>query len=303
VQPDAVKPQAVRTRPAPKAKTASTREINPGDLVCGQCGEGNDPARKFCRRCGASLQKAVVFTLPWYKRWWHSLTTRKTKAAGARPKTRRRLIGGAGPGWLSSVGKIIAVVAVVGFLLFSFVGPWQHTLRDHVSRYYHNAINVVHTTYNPVHPPSATATSAAPGHGAALAIDGITNTSWATATAANNGVGQSLIISVSPTTNIDKIGFLNGDQDTSDTYLAQPRPSALKVVFRQLEKHKTASGAETTTTVFDTKDFALKDTQSFQSFGVSAKNVTTITITIQSVYKGSSGHNAAIAEVELFKKS
>jgi len=137
---------------------------------------------------------------------------------------------------------------------------------------------------------------------AAFAIDGVTNTSWATDKGVN-GVGQSLVIRVSPTTNIDKIGFLNGNQDAQGSYLTQPRPATLRVTFSQLEKHKTASGAEVTETVLDTKNISLKDSASFQSFTTSAKNVAAITVTIESVYTSSTGHNASLAEVELFKKS
>ena len=46
---------------------------HPGDLICGQCGEGNDPVRHFCRRCGNSLDEAIAVRLPWYRRFFHRL--------------------------------------------------------------------------------------------------------------------------------------------------------------------------------------------------------------------------------------
>ena len=51
--------------------------------------------------------------------------------------------------------------------------------------------------------------------------------------ALDNGVGQSLIIRLATASNLDKIGFLNGDQDTPQAYLTEPRPEKI---------HLTAAG-------------------------------------------------------------
>jgi hypothetical protein len=288
VQPVAVKPVAARARPTPRAKVAPTRIVNPGDLICGQCGEGNDPARRFCRRCGASLQQAEVFTLPWYQRWWRKLTTRRTKVAGERPRMRRRAFGGAGPGWVTSwVTKLLAV-AIIVFVVLCFVGPWKNTIRHHLSRYYHDVVNVVHTTYNPVHPLSAIATSAAPGHPPSLTIDGGTNTSWQTGTR-GSAKGQKLVIKLAAATNIDKIGFLNGDSDSPGSFLTEPRLAVIQMAFGGTHPY--------------TKTVTLKDEATFQSFTVKAKSATSLTITIESTYPSAQGTHAALAEVELFKKS
>jgi hypothetical protein len=288
VQPQAVKPTAARARPTPRAKATPTRTINPGDLVCGQCGEGNDPARKFCRRCGASLQQAAVFTLPWFRRLWRKLTTRRTRVAGERPTTRRRIIGGAGPGWLTSWITKLVVVVVIVVVVLAFVGPWQHSIKHHASRYYHDVANVVHTTYNPVHPLSAAATSAASGHPAEFAIDGGTNTSWQTATR-GSAKGQKLVIKLAGATNIDKIGFLNGDSDSPGSFLTQPRLAVIQLAFGGTHPYS--------------KTVTLKDESTFQSVTVKAKSATALTITIESTYPSAQGTHAALAEVELFQKS
>ena len=157
-------------RPAARQKTAPTRVVNPGDLVCGQCGEGNDPNRRFCRRCGASCRRAAVFTLPWYRRWWRRLTTRKTREAGDRPRNRRRASAGPGPGWLTSWGaKVIGMAVVVILVLLTFVGPWRG--HDPPRR---EQLLPRHRQRRPSHlqprstPSPATATSAAPGHPAVI---------------------------------------------------------------------------------------------------------------------------------------
>jgi hypothetical protein len=304
VQPQAVKPQAVKTRPTPKQKQASTRVINPGDLVCGQCGEGNDPKRKFCRRCGASLQEAAVFALPWYQRWWRSLTRKKVRTAGERPKNRRRLIGGSGPGLVWSVVRIvlIAAVVVVGILALT-----SHSFRHRISGWYHD----VNVKYTAVHPPQpgATANSQQIKFPPSLAIDEATNTHWATA-ATNNGVGATLTIRMSSPTNIDKIGFLNGNQDgapsnTISTFSSEPALKDIRVVVSEILPEKNAQGQTVNTAVTKFNQFTLNDEPNFKSFTVSYKNVRFMEITILSVYPATSnppGHNASLAEVELFKK-
>jgi hypothetical protein len=267
---------------------APTREINPGDLVCSQCGEGNDPGRKFCRRCGASLQQAVIYVLPWYSRWWRRLTTRKTRKAGDRPRTRRRAFGGSGPGWLTSWVTRIIALAVVVILVLTFVGPWHHAFRHRVNRYYHDVVNVVHPTYHPVHPSSATATSFTPGHPPEFAIDGASNTSWWTG-GRGTGQGQKLVILIGTGTNVDKIGFLLGDQDTPAAFLSQGRPATVRLDFTGTHPY--------------TKTLNLNDSPTFQSYTLNARDASRLIITIESVASSPPGTHAAITEVELFKKS
>jgi len=81
--PEEVVPQRTPPRVAPVTKTKPSRRLRPGDLICGQCGEGNEPTRKFCSRCGEELTTATVVKTRWYRK----LLRRKTKVmeAGARP--------------------------------------------------------------------------------------------------------------------------------------------------------------------------------------------------------------------------
>jgi hypothetical protein len=287
VQPGAVKPGAVKTRPAPKKPAPSGRTINPGDKVCGQCGEGNDPARKFCRRCGASLSEAVVFTLPWYKRSWNRLTTRKQRVAGDRPKTRRRLIGGHGGGAIWYWFKRIAIVAVVVVVILTFVGPVSKHWKHWWSSRYHSVVSTVHPTFTPIHPAGATASSSLPGHPPSNLIDEGSNTSWI---ANNRGAGQVVVLRFASLENVGKIGFLSGAQDQGTTsYVTFPRPKAVSIRF---------DGTSTT------ENITLKDTPSFQTYTTKAKNATGMTITVDSVYPATNTSNqgVAITEIELFSK-
>ena len=285
VQPEAVKPSAVKTRPAVK-KAAPTRVINPGDKICGQCGEGNDPVRRFCRRCGASLNEAVVFSLSWYKRAWRRLTHRKQRVAGERPRNRRRAIGGAGPGWLTSWVTRIIALAIIVFVVLTFVGPAKKPIRHRLSTWYHDVANVIHPTYNQIHPITASASTSAPGHPPALLIDGVSNTSWESN---GKGAGQVVIIRLAKAADIDKIGFLIGDTDSPQAYLTEPRPDQIRVSFNGTKPYQ--------------KTITLKDTGAFQTFGVSAKETTAFSVTILSVYPSGQGHDVSITEVEIFSKS
>jgi TIR domain len=72
-----------RKKPATR-NVAPTRSPQPGDLICGECGEANSPSRKFCGRCGASLASASTFPPTWWRR---IVPRRRRKAlvAGERP--------------------------------------------------------------------------------------------------------------------------------------------------------------------------------------------------------------------------
>ncbi len=290
VQPAAVKPTAVKARPTVK-KSAPTRVINPGDKICGQCGEGNDPARHFCRRCGESLQEAVVFALPWYKRVWRNLTQRKVRSAGDRPHQRRRAIGGSGRGWLTSLVMGLVALAVVVFVILALAGPGKKHIRHDLSAWYHDVANLVHTTYDPIDLTKATASSSAPTHPAHNLIDDASNTSWQAEVTKNDGAGQFVGIQLAGPTTVNKIGFLSGDQDTPQAFVTEPRPQKVLLEFTGGKPYS--------------KTITLKNSASFQTFTVDAPKATGLKITILSAPYPSNGagKNVSITEVELFTKS
>ena len=93
-QPQPLPPQPVRARrsEAPVMTAPPTRRLQPDDLICGDCGEGNAPTRRFCSRCGASLQTATVVPTPWWRAVLRFFRQRRMRPAGARPKRRSRLL-------------------------------------------------------------------------------------------------------------------------------------------------------------------------------------------------------------------
>lgn len=67
--PVAVQPAPPIERPKPPAPRPTARRAEPGDIFCGQCGQPNNPERRFCRKCGNLLAEQVVAArLPWWKR-------------------------------------------------------------------------------------------------------------------------------------------------------------------------------------------------------------------------------------------
>jgi hypothetical protein len=131
--PTAMAPTAAKKQGKVITKTKPTRRLQPGDLVCGSCGEGNPPARKFCSRCGESLSEAVVVK----KKWWQRLVPKrkaKTLEVGERPgvggvkaKKQRNLGSLVGP-----IRKVLVAFALVCGLLFTFVGPFRDWAQDNI---------------------------------------------------------------------------------------------------------------------------------------------------------------------------
>src|SRR5207253_3952135 len=116
-RPTSVASVVTRPRHGPRTMETPSRR-QPGDLICGQCGEGNDPARHFCRRCGNSLDEAIAVRLPWYRRFFNRLFGVRTREAGWRP----RRVGP--PNVMGGVMRIVRIaivamlaVGILGFLL------------------------------------------------------------------------------------------------------------------------------------------------------------------------------------------
>jgi hypothetical protein len=133
--PEEVTPQRVPRRVTPVTKTKPSRRLEPGDLVCGECGEGNPPTRNFCSRCGNGLTTATAVRVPWWRRVLPRRRTR-TMEAGTRPgqkdvrkDARTRLTGG-----YRKVRRTLAAVMLTVGLVYVAVpplrGPVNRTLSE-----------------------------------------------------------------------------------------------------------------------------------------------------------------------------
>jgi hypothetical protein len=284
-RPTSVAPAVSRPRPAPRTLEPPTRR-HPGDLICGQCGEGNDPTRHFCRRCGHTLDEAIAVRLPWYRRFFNRLFGVRTREAGWRPQR----VGP--PNVMGAVWRIVrlalAALIVIALLAFLLVPSFHNTVVNRVTSAVTFVRKAVFPHYDAVYPTGASASTAIAGHLPNLAIDKFVNTYWA---ARAGDPSPYLKLTFPEPVDLAQIGFDSGAAGTTpaDDFLAQPRPHIVHLVF--------SNGTA--------KDLTLKDedpkvAHNAQFYAIDAKNVTFVEIHIQSVYApaGVSPSAVAIAEVE-----
>ena len=284
-RPTSVAPVVTRPRPAPRTLEPPTRR-HPGDLICGQCGEGNDPTRHFCRRCGNSLDEAIAVRLPWYRRFFNRLFGVRTREAGWRPQR----VGP--PNVMGMVWRIIrltiAAIIVVAVLAFLLVPSFHNAVVNRVTSVVTTVRKAVLPHYDPVYPTGASASSSIAGHLPNLAIDKFVNTYWA---ARAGDPSPFLKLTFAEPVDLAQIGFDSGAAGTTpaDDFLAQPRPHVVHLVF-----------SNGTTTDLTLKDEDPKVAKNAQFYAIDAKQVTFVEIHIMSVYApaGASPSSVAIAEVE-----
>jgi hypothetical protein len=285
-RPSSVAPAVARPRATPRTMEAPTRR-HPGDLICGQCGEGNDPTRHFCRRCGTSLDEAIAVRLPWYRRVVNRLFGVRTRQAGWRPQR----VGP--PNVLGVVWRVvrlaIGAIIVVALLAFLLVPSFHKAVVDRVSKTFTSLRIALRPNYDPIYPIAAGASTAIANHPPSLAMDKFSNTYWA---ASANDRGPVLTLRFSGPVDLAEIGFRSGASGTApaDAFLSQPRPHLVHLVFSD---HTTA-------------DLTLKDQDPTQAqFNpIDAKQITSVEIHIQSVWApaGASRSAVAVTEVEFKTK-
>jgi hypothetical protein len=288
-RPISVAPTVARPRTAPRILEAPTRR-HPGDLICGQCGEGNDPVRHFCRRCGNSLDEALAVRLPWYRRFFNKVFGVRTREAGWRPSR----VGP--PNVMGGVWRIVRLalgaLIVVALLAFLFVPSFHNAVADRVSKTFTTWRIALRPNYDPVHPIGASATSAIAGHPPMLAMDGFSNTYWAALASDRAPV---LVLRFNGSQDIAEIGFRLGASGTApvDAFLLQPRPHIVHLVF--------SNGYTTDLTL---KDQEATQVQFYALGDGKAKQVTFVEIHVQTVYApaGASPSSVAITEVEFTTK-
>jgi hypothetical protein len=306
-QPSAQAPAAAVARPKPQVMQAPTRTINPGDLVCGSCGEANAPDRNFCRRCGASLAELVPVKQRWWKRRSGAAKTSKATAAkaGERPmvaggkdadtsrggakKGARKVKGGIFGGF-NSVRRVLALLAIVGIGTGMAVPGLRSTIMNKGGDIFKSVKNKINPSFTQVSPDDilSIASSAAPGHEATMIADGASNTYWIAAPDATEG---SATVTFAPPTKLAKILITPGDQEKKEDFKAQPRPKDLFVEALD------AGGA-----TLKTAQITLDDKADPQKFSLSASNVVAVRVTVQSCYPDPALRVCGITELEFFKQ-
>jgi hypothetical protein len=291
------KPQDV-VRPTPKPVAAVPERVaQPGDRICGACSEPNDPSRKFCRRCGASLVEARIVAapkLPWYRRIFGGGSKQpKQYAAGERiasmqkgsAKTPRQGLGGVFRSFAKGRSLIVGLLGIfvaIGFL--GYIGlPSVHGMVDGAlsggpQKIVDNIRKAIAPTPQIVTPVSVTASSEVAGHPATMVWDKATNTDW-------QGNDKTPTLTVTFKDKIDLM-FLLVYAGNSSKFVDFRRPSKIEVVF--------PDGTSQTLDLADTKDK--------QSFAVSKDGIDSLQIRILDT-NGPESAPISISELEFNKKT
>ena len=301
-QQSSITPPAEQIDPAGRIPTPEGRRTDPVPLAsepeftgpyCAACGTRNPEGRQFCRACGSLLRLDAQATER-RRRWWQRLFRRRSGyVAGERPGGFRehpdRHHHGGSPGHLKrrrrlhlKLGKAAPIFIVLGFVGIG-LGTGRAWVTDHVFHLFNKAKATLSVHYSNVIPVGVTA-DAEKDHAAGLAIDGLSNTYWASSQHPD-GVGDTITVTFATPTDIDQIGLLSG-ADPAD-FRASARPHDMTVTVAG----PGSSGSDTLT--FD-------DTADFQNKSVFLHHVTSVTFTVKDSYPGQKKHDLAVREIQFF---
>lgn len=273
-------PQIARHRAAPVRKTEPTHRLNPGDLICGECGEGNLPTRKFCSRCGTSLSDAQVVGTPWWRKLFRrrgpkvmKAGSRPGKPAGARARPAFTRI-------YRRIRVILAAIILVLGVIYGAYAPFRSAVNGEVGALKNKVVGVADQQLVPEHPIAVTANLAEPNHPAKMAADEFKNTYWLAPWSANNE--PTLTLTFTGHVILKKMIIISG---ASDSFTAHDRPSVLR-----MEYSNQASD-----------DITLSDTSKQQQFNLTHANaISNVQIQIADVFGAQGASDVAVTEIELF---
>lgn len=274
VRPDAPQQSQPHHRPVQTLK----RQAQPGDLICGQCGSGNVPTRKFCGVCGYSLVDAVTQQQPWWKRW---LPTKgpKVRESGSRPRRVRRAAR-----VKQGVGKAfrwgLALIILLFGGMYGLSQPFRSTVNTQVIEGKNKVVGMFEE-WVPVRQSSIAAGRELPDHPAKLAMDNDHGTFWAAQTDSKTAA---LTITFDHATDLRRMIVHSGD---GKKFLGSQRPRRLTLVFDTGKTH----------------DITLTDNPDPQQHAIkNGDGVKQVQVLIADVYPSTESTDTVISEIELFEK-
>jgi hypothetical protein len=265
-----------------------SRKLRPGDKICGDCGEGNNANRRFCSRCGASLDEAALVRT----RWWRKLLPRRRNRvveAGMRPG-RRGARGGRRGGVGRVIGtiirtlmKVVGIAVLIGGIVYAGYAPFRTWTNTQVNTIEEKVLGKVHPQFAQIHAFATTASSAVAGHPGTAVDDGFTNTYWE---AADNVATQQPLLTLTfdhPVT----VNRLIVHLGSSDNFQSVDRPETLHLVYGNGE----------------VEDITTKDSPDAQTLTVNhGVGVTHLTIQVTGLYRSAGATQMAITEIEFYGK-
>lgn len=294
VQPGAVKPSAPKKAPL-VPKQAPSKKILPGDLICGDCGEGNAPQRRFCSRCGVSLAAAVVAKEKWYRKF---IPKRKQKTLAAGERTWKDESGNkkSGKGKMAfgrAAGKarlVIGALLLVGGIVFAAYAPFRDWVTARSTSAKDTVMDVIRPQYVEVNAVPPANTNVPPeltvlDHEVGKLVDNFLNTTWIVQGAAFPVTPTpAAIITFGQPIDLERLIVYNGDGEQFQSF---HRAKTLRLVF-DTDKSDTIE---------------LKDVPDKQTVSVSGgSGITSVTIFVDEIYTAFQGNDLAISEIEFFRK-
>ncbi|HEV2783573.1 MAG TPA: hypothetical protein VGX25_29660, partial [Actinophytocola sp.] len=283
-QPDEVVPQEPRPKPPAVRRQPPSRQLKPGDLICGDCGEGNNEARKFCSRCGASLVEAERVKTP----WWRKLLPRrgaKVRKSGDRPKP-----GGRGKTktalavstTFKLVRRIITVALLVGGILYGVFAPFRGWVNQQFTAVKHQVEILIFPQYAPVSAIDvACQVETPPNNGCRASVDGFSNTHWL---APVDGPQPVVVLKFDREVDLSRVIIRNG---AGDDFQGNHRARKVHLVF--------STGK--------TSDIDLLDNPDPNQYDIAnGEKATSVEIHVVDLFRSVKGTNLALSEIELFEK-
>ncbi|MEU9255924.1 hypothetical protein AB0D66_29295, partial [Streptomyces sp. NPDC048270] len=286
-EPDAVLPQAPQARPTRQShRTARSNAIQPGHLICGDCGQGNTPTRRFCSRCGSELNEAAVARTP----WWRRLQPRRGPRVVALGTGAGRNEPTVAPGerFRQIYGKVKIVMGCVVFLacfMYASYTPFRNEVNGRVDGVRASALGFIQSHYSPVRPSKVSTKGSTNGHGPENMVDLNAANFWARPFDPDPMHTKDEVV---VTVEFDRIVSLNQliiTSGASDAFTDHGRPRELVLKF--------TNGKVKVITLQDTakpQKFPLKDATAIKS----------VQITVTNVFPSEKNKDVAISELEFF---
>ncbi|NEE33441.1 zinc ribbon domain-containing protein, partial [Streptomyces sp. SID7982] len=287
-EPDAVLPQAPQARPDRRdRRTARTNVIRPGDLICGSCGQGNAPARKFCTRCGFELREAQVARTP----WWRGLLRRRQgprvvelgTGSGQQDES-APAPGGRLTAFWNQVKVVLGITFCLSAMLYASYAPFRNVVNARAEEVRTSVSGFIKSQYSPVRPAKVTGPSAE-GRGPGNLIDLNTSSYWSVPHPKESG-GESqktlLVVEFDRPVSLDQLIVTAG---AGEAFTQHGRPRQMFLTF-----------ANESRTRVDLRDTAKPQTFPLKA-GLATKKVT---IEFTDVYPSDQGKDVAVAELEFF---
>jgi ribosomal protein L40E len=261
--PPPVKPGERVFTPAHEAP--SPERPAPGDLVCPNCGTGNEPRRTYCRKCAHVLAGAI--TAP-RRSWWRrhfGRRPRKARLAGSRPRRPLQF-----PTRTVALLVVVALSAGATYIFRDVVGWSIGRGLDEIGKF-------------KVRPVDVTASSWVAGQEPLETRDLDSDTFWAPGPA--DPTGEYLEAEFAEPIRLVSVIVTPGASRTPEKFLAAGRP--LRLRFTPID----SAGQDG-----EAREVDLDDSPGFQSFYVGMDDVKRLRIELVSVRL--SEKPVAVAEVE-----